>query len=171
MKVAIYARVSTEEQTTENQSPVLEGWAKSRGWEVVKIYQEEASAWKAGRQKELARLLEDARHGEFDIVLVWALDRLTRAGIPAIFQLLDSLASYQVKVFSYQESWTEQPNQPMYELLVSIFGWVAKQESQRRSERTKAGMLRAKEKGTKSGKAIGRPKKPIQNQADPFPKT
>jgi putative DNA-invertase from lambdoid prophage Rac len=92
MKAAIYARVSTEEQTTDNQIPVLEKWAKARGWEIIKIYSEEASAWRAGHQKELA--LKDTRHGEFDLVLVWALDRLTRVGISAIFQLLDSFAAY-----------------------------------------------------------------------------
>jgi DNA invertase Pin-like site-specific DNA recombinase len=87
------------------------------------------------------------------------LDRLTRAGISTIFQLLDSFSAYGVKVFSYQEIWTEQPNQAMYELLVAIFGWVAKEECKRRSERTKAGMARAAANGTRSGKKIGRPKK------------
>jgi DNA invertase Pin-like site-specific DNA recombinase len=54
LKVCIYSRVSTGEQETKNQSIVLSDWAKQRGFEVVSIYQEEESAWKAGHQRELA---------------------------------------------------------------------------------------------------------------------
>lgn len=157
--VALYARVSTDEQFTDNQVPVLEKWAKDRGWDIYKTYQEDASAWKAGRQHELAELLKDARMGNFKIVLIWALDRICRGGPSAIFPLLNSLNSYGVKVFSLQEHWTEQPDGPMYELLISLYSWIANEESKRRSERTKAGMLRAKEKGTRSGRPAGRPRK------------
>jgi len=62
-KVAIYARVSTGEQTTDNQVPVLEDAVTRRGWEVYKIYEEEASAWRAGHQKELKELLKDVNRG------------------------------------------------------------------------------------------------------------
>jgi len=51
MKVCIYARVSTEDQTTENQVRELEEWTKRRGWEIVTIYRENETAWKAGHQK------------------------------------------------------------------------------------------------------------------------
>ena len=53
MKVAIYARVSTEDQTTENQIRELEEWIKRRGWEIVTIYRENETAWKAGHQKRM----------------------------------------------------------------------------------------------------------------------
>ena len=159
MKVAIYARVSTDEQSAENQIPVLEQWAKQRGWEVCKVVKEDGSAWKAGHQPGLAQLTKDARKGDFKLILIWSLDRLCRGGADTIFPILNKLASYDVKVFSYQESWTEQPSSDMYKLLISIFAWVAEMESKRRSERTKLGMIRAKEKGTKTGKAIGRPRK------------
>jgi DNA invertase Pin-like site-specific DNA recombinase len=154
LKVVIYARVSTDEQHTENQIPVLEAWAKQRGWEVVRIYAEDATAWKAGHQKELAQLIKDARKGEFKLVIIWALDRICRGGPSEIFPLIKTIHSYGVQVYSYQESWTEQPEGPMYGLLISIFSWVAEMESKRRSERTKAGMVRA----AKDGKHIGRPK-------------
>jgi putative DNA-invertase from lambdoid prophage Rac len=159
MKAAIYARVSTEEQAVENQIPVLENWAKQRGWVIAEVYREDASAWKAGRQKELARLRRDARQGKFNIVLVWALDRITRSGPAAAFEILKSFSDYNVKVYSYQESWTEAPNDAMYEMLVAVFTTIAKWESDRRSERTRAGMDRARQEGTKSGKPIGRPRK------------
>jgi len=143
MKVAIYARVSTTEQDTENQLAVLQDWARARGFEVVSVYQEQESAWKAGHQSELAKLIEDAHKLKFEAVLVWALDRLSREGSLAILQFIDKLKRYGVKVTSYQESWTEAPGE-LAEVLYAIAGWVARMESQRRSERVKAGLERAR---------------------------
>ena len=109
MKVAIYARVSTEDQTTENQIRELEEWIKRRGWEIVTIYRENETAWKAGHQKEWARLKADARMRNFDAVVVWALDRVTRQGVSYLFQQIQSLHQYDVKLISMQETWTEIP--------------------------------------------------------------
>jgi len=118
----------------------------------MEIYQEQESAWKAGHQTELAKLLEDARKGKFDIVLCWALDRLSRGGSLAILQLIDKLRRYGIKVISYQEPWTEAPGE-LAEILYAIAGWVARMESQRRSERVKAGLARARRDGAgKRGK-------------------
>jgi len=152
MDAVIYSRVSTIEQDTENQTIVLSNWAVARGFNIVEIYTEEESAWKAGHQRELAALIKDAYKGEFDTVLVWSLDRLSREGALAILSLVHKLNSYGVKVLSYQESWTEAPGE-LGELLYALTGWVAKMESQRRSERTKAGLARIKAQG----KALGRP--------------
>ena len=111
MKVAIYCRVSTAEQDTANQLSVLEKMARDRGWEVVEVYQEEASAWKAGHQRELANLLDDARRRKIEAVMVWALDRLSREGPLAILSLVNRLKICGVRVLSYQESWTEAPGE------------------------------------------------------------
>ena len=70
MKVVIYARVSTDEQDAGNQIAQLVSWVTSRGWETVGVYRENESAWKAGHQRELAKLLEDAQKRRFDAVLV-----------------------------------------------------------------------------------------------------
>jgi putative DNA-invertase from lambdoid prophage Rac len=152
MKAAIYARVSTHEQDSDNQVLVLEGWAKQRGFEITKNYAENESAWHGGHQKELQHLMDDARRGKFELVLVWALDRLSREGSAAILGIVSRLGQFGVKVLSYQESWTEAPGE-LGELLFAIAGWVAKMESQRRSERTLAGLDRA----IKEGKTLGRP--------------
>ncbi len=154
MKVCIYSRVSTGEQETKNQSMVLSDWAKQRGYEVVSIYQEEESAWKAGHQRELANLVTDARRRKFQAVLVWALDRLSREGALAILSLVQKLSACGVKVLSYQESWTEAPGE-LAELLYALTGWVARMESQRRSERTKAGLARVKAQGKRLGRPPG----------------
>jgi len=134
--------------------PALEAYADSRGWQIVVVYQENESAWKSGHQKELARLLADCRNGRHrvDVVLVWALDRLSREGAAAILNLVNTFKAYGVGIISYQESWTEAPG-AIGEVLYAIAGWVAKMESERRSERTKAGLARA----IASGKRLGRP--------------
>ncbi len=152
MKVCIYSRVSTSGQDVQNQYTVLTEWAKQRGFEVVAVYQEEETAWKAGHQKALAKLLADARKRRFQVVLVWALDRLSREGALAILSLVHKLSACGVKVLSYQEPWTEAPGE-IGEILYAIAGWVARMESQRRSERTKAGLARVKTQG----KILGRP--------------
>jgi len=134
--------------------PILEAWAKQRDYSVVEYYTETESAWRNGHQKELARLAADARKHRFDIVLVWALDRLSREGAAAILNLVDTLKAYGVRVISYQESWTEAPG-AIGEILYAIAGWVAKMESERRSERTLAGLERARREGKKLGRPTG----------------
>ena len=143
MKAVSYIRCSTSEQDTANQRLALEQWAERRGFEVVATYQENESAWRQGHQRELARLLNDAPKGRFDLVLVWSLDRLSRLGAAAILNLIHRLGKSGVRVFSFQESWTESPSE-LTELLFSVIGWTAKMESRRYSERTKAGLARAR---------------------------
>lgn len=132
MKAAIYSRVSTNEQSTDNQVPVLMDWARQRGYDLVEVYQERESAWKAGHQRELSRLLNDCRNGrrKIDVLLVWALDRLSREGAAAVLNLVNTFKAYGVRVVSYQESWTEAPG-AIGEVLYAIAGWVAKMESER----------------------------------------
>jgi len=151
-KAAIYLRVSSNEQNTANQLPALEEYARRWEYEVSKVYRENETAWRAGHQAELARLTEDAYKGKFKVLLVWSLDRLTREGPAAILNLVERFKSYGVKVLSLQESWTEAPGE-LGDLLYAIVGWVARMESQRRSERTKAALERLKAQG----KPLGRP--------------
>lgn len=154
LKAAIYARVSTDDkgQDTANQTTPLASYAERRGWPVVHVYTEEESAWKGGHQKELSRALEDARRGRFNVLLVWSLDRVSREGPLAILKLVDRLGRYRCQIISLQESWTEAPGE-LFPLLLALAGWVAEQESKRRSERTKAGLARVRA----TGKHIGRP--------------
>lgn len=152
-KAVIYLRVSSSEQSAENQLPALEKWLDDRDHELVQVYAENESAWRSGHQRELARLFSDLRRHKVDICLVWALDRLTREGIARIFEIINRLKQYGVQVISYQEPWTEQSG-PMADLLYAITAWVAEFESRRRSERTLAGLARA----LAQGKKLGRPK-------------
>jgi DNA invertase Pin-like site-specific DNA recombinase len=155
MRVALYQRVSTDDQTVANQLPAMEDWVAARGHEIAGTYQENESAWRNGHQRELAHLLQDIRSGRrrYDVVLVWALDRLSREGPLAVLTLVDTLKRHGCKVVSVQEPWTEAPGE-IGEILYSLVAWVAKYESDRRSERVKAGLARA----VKEGKTLGRPK-------------
>lgn len=152
-KVVVYLRVSRDSQETANQLPALKHWISSRDHELVALYNEDESAWRAGHQHELARLMSDLPKYQPNILLVWALDRLTRQGIGAILQLVNNFKVHGVQVISYSDPWTEQAG-PMAELLYAIAGWAANFEADRISKRTLAGLIRAKA----NGKTLGRPK-------------
>ena len=154
-KAVIYARVSTNEQDTRNQVDSLSKWADSKGIVVLRIYEESESAWKQGHQVEFARLLGDAAQYRFDYVLVWALDRVSREGPLAVLKIIDRLKKNGVKLLSYQEPWTEAPGE-FGDILYALVAWVARFESQRRSERTRAGQDRARKEGQHMGRPSGK---------------
>jgi DNA invertase Pin-like site-specific DNA recombinase len=156
MKTALYLRVSKNTQDEQNQMAPLEKLAATRGWEIAGIYRESESAWRANHQPELARLLRDCAGREYDVLLVFALDRLTRQGSASILNLVNTFAAYGCKVISYNESWTEAPG-IAGEIMLAIAGWVAKMESERKSQNTKAGIQKARLNG---GGRRGPDKKP-----------
>ena len=156
-KCAIYLRVSTKDQSVENQLPQLIEFAKSQRFEVAEIYSEQESAWRAGHQRELARLLDDLRGGrrKYNAVLVWALDRLTREGIATLISLYNTFNSLGVKLISIQEPWTEVPSE-MTPMFLAMMGFFAKWDSDRKSERVKAGLARAVKLGSRLGRPPGK---------------
>ena len=151
-KAGLLLRVSDPGQHADNQLPDLQAWADRRGLEVVQVYQFQESAWRGAHQKMLSQVYRDARQGKFSVLLVWALDRLSREGSLATLAIVHRLGQYGVQVLSYQEPWTEAGGE-MLDLLLAIAGWVVRMESSRRSERTKAGLQRA----VSQGKRLGRP--------------
>jgi len=157
MKAACYLRVSTGQQEVSNQLPAIKAWCESRDYELAEVYQEAESAWRNGHQHELSRLLSDIRSGKrrYDVLVVWALDRLSRQGIGAVLQLISSFEVYGCHVSSIQESWTQDTG-PMRELFIAVAAWAGKFESDRRSERTLAGIERARAEGKRLGRPPGR---------------
>ena len=156
MKAACYLRVSSTKQDSTNQLPGIRAWCESHCYELAEIYQESESAWRQGHQHELKRLLDDLRSGKrhYDCLVIWALDRLSRQGIGSLLQLINTFEVYGCHVVSIQESWTQDTG-PMRELFLAMAGWAAKLESDRRSERTLAGLERAKANGVKLGRPVG----------------
>lgn len=149
---ALYLRVSTDAQTVENQRQELLQLARARGLKPI-IYEEVESA--AKQRPVFVQMMADARAGRVSAIMVWALDRMHRSMLGAIQDVLE-LDRLGVPVISVREPWLDTGG-PVRQLLVAIFGWVAEQERTRLIERTKAGIERARTKGTKSGKPIGRP--------------
>ncbi len=154
VEVALWNRVSDPGQHTENQLAVLQDWARRREMEIVQVYELQESAWQGAHQKMLSQVYLDARQGKFSVLLVWALDRLSRQGPLATLEIVHRLGRAGVQVWSYQEPWTESGGE-LLDLLLAITGWVARMESNRRSERTKAGLARAVSQGTRLGRPPG----------------
>jgi DNA invertase Pin-like site-specific DNA recombinase len=155
-RAIIYMRVSKsdESQTPENQKEPLKRMAESLGLEIVGEYVDMASGGNSNRPK-FQQMLKDAKERKFDIILVWSLDRFSREGISNTLAYLEGLAKSGVGLKSLQESWLDTTDEGIGKLLIAIFSWVARQERQRISERTKAGLERAKLNGKKLGRHVG----------------
>lgn len=166
-KAAVWIRVSTDHQVGDNQVPDLERFAEHHGYEIVERYQLSESAWNGGKdggeyKRTLQRAQSDAWQGHFSVLIVWALDRLTREGAEGTLRLLRQFRERGCTVVSVQESWLNTSSEAQ-EILVSFAGWMAEQESRRRSERIKAGLARRRAEGKPVGGAVsrrGRDRKP-----------
>ncbi len=158
MRIAIYARVSTADgrQEVENQLAELRRFAGTQGWEIAGEYVDHESGGRADRA-EFQRMFRDASQRKIDLVLVWALDRLTREGVAETFEYIKRLTSHGVQFVSFKEEHFRTTG-PAGELMIAVAAWIAKQERVRISERVRAGMHRARVLGTRSGRAIGRPR-------------
>ncbi len=150
---AVYLRVSTDDQTLENQRPELDQLARMQNLPIVATYAENASATQ--RRPEFDRMMTDARRGAFSVLLVWSLDRFGRSMAGNVSDAL-ALDRAGVDLISLREPWLDTGG-PVRDLLLAIFSWVAGQEIRRLVERTRAGIQRARRNGTKSGRPIGRP--------------
>ena len=161
MRVAIYARVSTQDkgQDPENQLRELRAWCASSGHRITGEYVEHESGRKgAERRKQFAALFNDTAKRKFDCVLFWALDRFSREGMAQTISHLQRLNSYGVSFHSYTEPRLSTDNELVRNVLLALLSSLAKVEAQKISDRTKAGMARAKAKGIK----VGRPRLAIE---------
>ncbi|MDP8299182.1 MAG: recombinase family protein [Candidatus Tantalella remota] len=156
MKIAIYARVSKNDdsQDPQNQLQPLRDYAKALKGIVVEEYVDLASGGGSADRVRFLQMLEDADKHKFDLVLIWALDRFSREGISNTLGYLDRLKRNGIALKSLQESWLDTRDESLGQLLIAIFSWVAAQERLRIVERTKAGLKKAKA----NGKRLGRPK-------------
>lgn len=157
MRCAIYARVSTvDRQDTANQVKQLRRYAAAHEWEVREFIDQESG--KHDQRPRFQELFRAAARREFDVVLVWALDRFSREGVAKTFAHIQQLTSYGIQFESFAEPHFRTSG-PAGELLIAIAAWIAEQERIRIVERVKAGLERARSNGTKSGHAIGRPRR------------
>jgi DNA invertase Pin-like site-specific DNA recombinase len=136
-------------QDPENQLVELRRYAMAQAWEVVE-YIDRASG-KSAERDAFKELFAAASRREFGVVLVWALDRFTREGVLETFLHVRRLLDYGVQFESYTEAHFRTTG-PAGELMLAIAAWIAKQERLRISERTKAGLARARAKGRIGGR-------------------
>ncbi|MES9868077.1 MAG: recombinase family protein [Sedimenticola sp.] len=152
MKVGIYARVSTDGQTTENQLQELRAVAKRMNWSIHNEYVDNGISGAKGRDKrpQFDALLKDAVRREFDIVMAWSVDRLGRS-LHDLVGFLSEIHSKGVDLYLYQQG--IDTTTPAGKALFHMLGVFAEFERSMISERVKAGQARSKKKP-------GRPKTP-----------
>jgi DNA invertase Pin-like site-specific DNA recombinase len=157
MRVAIYARVSTDDkgQDPENQLRQLREWCERMGYPVVREYVEHENGGKGVEsRKQLAAMFNGASRREFDLLLVWSLDRFSREGMAATVGHLQRLASHGVAFRSLTEEHLSTENELVRDILLAVLASLARLEREKISQRTKAGLERARVKD----KVLGRPK-------------
>ena len=148
-RAAIYARVSTGEQTPENQLRVLREVADRAGWTIAAEYVETASGATAKRAG-LERMLADAARRKFDTLLCWDVSRLGRS-LRDLVDIFETLRALKIDLVIHQQGIDTQT--PAGIAMMQMSGVFAQFERSMIVERTKAGMARARARGAQIGRA------------------
>lgn len=157
LRAALYARVSTTGQSTENQLRELREAAERMGWEVVQEFVDRGISGAMGRKDrpKLDAMLKGVARRDFDIVASWSVDRLGRSLVD-LLSLLQELHATGVDLYLHQQGINTMT--PAGKALFSMMGVFAEFEREMIRERVLAGLARARKQGTRSGLAIGRPR-------------
>src|SRR3954470_23965972 len=147
-RAALYMRVSTLDQHPETQLHDLRALVAQRGYQITKEYNDRISGAKAKRPG-LDQLLFDARRGLFDVVVVWAFDRLARS-VKHLLEVLDELNHLKIEFVSFREN--IDTGGPLGRAIIVIIGAIAELERNLIIERVRAGMRRAKLEGRHIGR-------------------
>ena len=161
MRVIIYARCSTEEsrQDVENQIKTCKRYCDSQNW-PNEIAQEYESAYDGSRRKVFEQLLEKIRLKEFDVLMVYMLDRFSRETPTKIVSDLHRIVeNYKCRFISLKEGIDS--NNDMWQIIMMVFAYMANNFSKMLGIRVREGIRSKKEKGEYTG---GRPRKQINMQ-------
>src|SRR5258708_1326551 len=154
MIVAIYARVSTSDQSCAMQLHELRQYVARHGWEVFAEYVDTGFSGASASRPELDRLLQDAQLGRFEGVLVWKLDRWGRS-VAHCVRSIQELVSFGIRFLSPTESIDTGTESPMSRFLLHLFAAFAEMEREIIRERVRAGVRAAKARGI----SLGRPQR------------
>jgi DNA invertase Pin-like site-specific DNA recombinase len=151
-RVALYLRVSTAEQTVENQRRELEAVAERHGWNLVAVFTDEGISGSKGRDKRPGydRLCKGMARREFDQVAAWSLDRLSRS-LEDLVAFLGELHAKGIDLYLHQQG--IDTSTPGGKAMFQMMGVFAEFERAMIVERVKAGLSRARAQG----KRLGRP--------------
>lgn len=152
-RVAIYTRVSTDTQTTENQRRELQAVAERSGWEVAGLFEDAGISGAKGRDKrpQFDALCKGATRREFDMVLAWSVDRLGRS-LQDLVAFINELAAVGCDLYLHQQALDT--STPSGRAMFQMCGVFAEFERGMIRERVAAGLSRARAQG----KTLGRPK-------------
>lgn len=155
VRAAIYLRVSTGEQTVENQRRELEAAAEARGWVVAAVYADEGISGAKGRdgRPQLDLMLKDAVRRRFDVAMVWAVDRLGRS-LPDLVSSMQDLHGAKVDLFVLQQGLDT--TTPSDRAMFGMLGVFAEFERSMIQSRINAGLARRRDANAKAV-AAGRP--------------
>jgi DNA invertase Pin-like site-specific DNA recombinase len=157
VRVATYYRVSKNDGSQETENQLLQLREFCERWEghaLVAEYVDRESGTRGQRErKDFDRMFADAARRRFDVLLFWALDRFSREGIRKTIGYLQRLDDRGVAFKSYTEPFLDTDNELIAHIVLGVTSYYAQQEALRISERTKAGLERAK----RNGKVLGRP--------------
>jgi len=147
-RAVLYMRVSSLDQHPETQLHDLRQMADQRGYEVIHEYTDRISGAKA-RRPGLDEMMRDARRGRFDVILVWASDRIARS-VKHFLEVLDELNHLNIEFVSFREQIDTAG--PLGRAIVVIIGAIAELERNLIVERVRAGMRRARLEGRHIGR-------------------
>ena len=150
-RVAIYARVSTSDQSTDPQLLDLRRYVADRSWQGYKEYCDNGISGTTDSRPALNELMDDARKRRFDMVLVWSFDRFARS-TRHLINALEEFKNLGIDFVSYQEN--IDTSSPLGSAIFTIISAVAQLERDIIAERVKAGLRRARV----NGKQLGRPR-------------
>ena len=152
MKIAIYTRVSTQDQSVEMQTSDLRRYCEQRGFETYKEYSDRGISGTKDRRPALDELMSDAKKKKFDAVLCWRFDRFARS-TKHLITALEEFRHLGIEFISYQEN--IDTSSPLGKAMFTIVSCIGELERNILLERVRAGLKRAKENGV----ILGRPKK------------
>ena len=155
--VALYARVSTDGQTTENQLQELRKVADRNGWQIIQEFVDHGISGAKGRDQRPAfdEMCKGVVRKEFDLVMAWSVDRLGRS-LQHLVTFLDELHSKKVDLFLHRQG--IDTTTPAGKMMFQMLGVFAEFERAMIKERINAGLARARAQG----KTLGRPKVSLQ---------
>ena len=150
MKVGIYARISKDSSDNQNQLIILREYCNKMNYKIVAEYQDVISGGSPQRP-DFNRMMKDASQRKFDMLLFFALDRLTREGARKTIQYLQMLEDYGVSYKSYTEQYIDSSG-IFKDVIIALLSTLAKQEKIRISERVQAGLFKARQQGRIGGR-------------------
>jgi DNA invertase Pin-like site-specific DNA recombinase len=152
-RVGVYVRVSTDDQSIDNQVQVLTDVARQRNWRIVEVYSDQGLSGAKGKDSRpgFRKLCKDANQGKIDMVACWAVDRLSRS-LQDLVSFFGEMAAINIGLYIHQQA--VDSTTPAGKAMLQMSGVFAEFERAMLMERINAGIARAK----RAGKIFGRPK-------------